>query len=105
MTAFPGPGGKWPVSNAGVDAGSSLSWSADGRELYFVASAKIMSVSIENTESFQFGKAQPLPMSTADIFGFTPTPTPGHFLVLRRSGSLVSSPIHVLLNWAESLKK
>jgi eukaryotic-like serine/threonine-protein kinase len=105
VTAFPGPGGKWPVSNAGVDAGSSLSWSADGRELYFMASAKMMAVPIQNTDSFQFGKTQPLPMSTSDIFGFTPTPTAGHLLVLRRAGAPEGSPIHVVLNWAETLKK
>ena len=105
VTAFPGPGGKWPVSSAGVDAGSLLSWSADGKELYFQASAKIIAVPIQNTDSFQFGKPQPLPMTTADIFGFTPTPTPGRFLVLRRAGAPEASPIHVVLNWAENLEK
>jgi hypothetical protein len=70
-----------------------------------MASAKMMAVPIQNTDSFQFGKTQPLPMSTSDIFGFTPTPTAGHLLVLRRAGAPEGSPIHVVLNWAETLKK
>jgi hypothetical protein len=75
------------------------------KELYFQASAKIIAVPIQNTDSFQFGKPQPLPMTTADIFGFTPSPAPGRFLVLRRAGAPEASPIHVVLNWAETLKK
>ncbi|MGH9651709.1 MAG: TolB family protein, partial [Terriglobales bacterium] len=38
VTAFPGPGGKWQVSNGGGDIPQ---WSRDGKELYFVSGPKI----------------------------------------------------------------
>ena len=106
VTAFPGPGGKWQVSSGGVGGVSSgLSWSSDGKELYFSSVDKIMAAPIQNTESFQFGTPQPLPMPTADLFGFTPGPTPGRFLVLRRAGPPEPSPIRIVLNWTETIKK
>ena len=106
VTAFPGPGGKWQVSSGGVDRVSSgLSWSSDGKELYFSSADKIMAAPIQNTESFQFGTPQPLPMRTADLFGFAPGRTPARFLVLRRAGPPEPSPIRIVLNWTEALKK
>ena len=105
VTAFPGPGGKWQVSSGGVGFRSGLSWSSDGKELYFSSADKIMAAPIQNTESFQFGTPQPLPMPTADLFGFTPGPSSGRYLVLRRAGPPEPSPIHVVLNWTETLKK
>jgi eukaryotic-like serine/threonine-protein kinase len=106
VTAFPGPGGKWQVSSGGVGGVSSgLSWSSDGKELYFSSADKIMAAPIQNTESFQFGTPQPLPMPTADLFGFTPGPSPGRFLVLRRAGPPEPSPIRIVLNWTETIKK
>ena len=38
-------------------------------------------------------------------FGFTPGPTPGRFLVLRRAGPPEPSPIRIVLNWTETIKK
>jgi Tol biopolymer transport system component/predicted Ser/Thr protein kinase len=106
VTAFPGPGGKWQVSSVGVGGvDSGLSWSSDGKELYFSSADKIMAAPIQNTESFQFGTPQPLPMPTVDLFGFTPGPTPGRFLVLRRAGPPEPSPIRIVLNWTETIKK
>jgi Tol biopolymer transport system component/tRNA A-37 threonylcarbamoyl transferase component Bud32 len=109
VTAFPGPGGKWQVSSGGVSRRAfgdlGLSWSTDGKELYFSSADKIMAAAIQNAESFQFGTPQPLPMPTADLLGFTPGLTPGRFLVLRRAGPPDPSPIHVVLNWTETLKK
>jgi eukaryotic-like serine/threonine-protein kinase len=106
VTAFPGPGGKWQVSSgSGGGPGSGLSWSGDGKELYFFSADKIMAAPIQNTESFQFGTPQPLPMPTADLVGFIPGPTPGRFLVLRRAGPPEPSPIRIVLNWTEMLKK
>jgi Tol biopolymer transport system component len=105
VTAFPNPGGKWAISSSGIDPLTTPSWSADGKELYYDSSGKIMAVPITNTESFQFGTPQPLPMSTTDLTGFVPGPTPGRFLVLRRAGQAQSSPLHLVLNWTELLKK
>jgi eukaryotic-like serine/threonine-protein kinase len=105
VAAFPGPGGKWAISNSGLDPLSPSAWSADGKELYYQSSGKIMAVPITNTDSFQFGTPQPLSIPTGDISGFTPGPTPGRFLVLRRSGQPEAVPIHLVLNWTQTLKK
>ena len=105
VAAFPGPGGKWAISNSGLDPLSQIAWSADGKELYYQSSGKRMAVPITNTESFQFSTPQPLPMSIADISGFAPGPSTGRFLVLRRAGQAEATPIHVVLNWTQILKK
>jgi len=105
VSAFPGPGGKWAVSNSGIEFASPIRWSADGNEIYYQSSGKIMALPITNTESFQFGTPEPLPISTSDIFGFTPSSTAGHFLVLRRAGQPEATPIHLLINWPELLNR
>src|SRR4029077_7295676 len=50
---FPGDGGKWQVSSAG---GTDPSWRADGKELFYRASAqKWRAVDIAAGSSFQAG--------------------------------------------------
>ena len=105
VAAFPGPGGKWAISNSGLDPLSQIAWSADGKELYYQSSGKIMAVPITNTESFQFGTTQPLAIPASDMSGFAPGPIAGRFLVLRRTGQAEASPVHLVLNWTELLKK
>ena len=75
VTAFPGPGGKWQVSSGGVDRVSSgLSWSSDGKELYFSSADKIMAAPIQNTESFQFGTPQAAAHAHRRSFRIRPGP-------------------------------
>ncbi len=50
VTAFPGPGGKWQVSNGG---GNDPSWSADGKQLYYPSGDKLMLVPIQNAENIR----------------------------------------------------
>ena len=59
VTAFPGPGGKWQVSNGG---GAFPSWSLDGKQLYYVIGEKLMAVAIQNVETFEFGAPTALPI-------------------------------------------
>jgi hypothetical protein len=58
VTAFPDPGGKWQVSNGG---GSSASWSADGKQLYYAVGDKLMMVAIQNVEAFRIRSADTAP--------------------------------------------
>jgi Tol biopolymer transport system component len=102
VAAFPGPGGKWQISS---DGGNSPAWSHDGKELYFLNNSKFLAAPIQNPESFEFGTPQPLPLPTADVDGFAAGPTSDRFLVLKRAGATQSSPIQVVLNWTEALKK
>ncbi len=50
VTAYPGPGGKWQVSRGG---GELPVWSADGRELLYVGSNRLMAVSVRSEGGFQ----------------------------------------------------
>ena len=101
MTAFPGPGGKWQISNGG---GVNPRWSHDGKELYFASGPKTMAVPISNPATFEFGTPQPLSLPT-DLQGLTPGPTSDRFLVLKPAGTPQASPIQMVLNWTEALKK
>jgi Tol biopolymer transport system component len=54
VQAFPGLGGKWPVSTGG---GIRPRWRPDGKELYFVApDGKLMAASISPGATFAVGK-------------------------------------------------
>ncbi|MGH9579402.1 MAG: hypothetical protein ACRD2R_00285, partial [Terriglobales bacterium] len=101
VTAFPGPGGKWQVSNGGGDIPQ---WSRDGKELYFVSGPKIMAVPVSNPAVFEFGTPQPLPLPT-DLQSFIPGSASDRFLVLKPSGSAQASTVQLVLNWTEALKK
>ncbi len=64
VTAFPGPGGKWQISSGG---GSSPSWSADGKQLYYASGDKLMLAPIQNVDTFEFGAAAALPIHLNDF--------------------------------------
>jgi hypothetical protein len=51
VQSFPGPGGKWQVSN---DGGTQPRWNRNGKELFYIAAdSKLMSVAIETTGASQ----------------------------------------------------
>ena len=101
VTAFPGPGSKWQISNGG---GVSPQWSHDGKELYFASGTKVMAVPIPDPATFQFGTPQPLPLPE-DLQAYAPGPTSDRFLVLKPAGAPEASPLRMVLNWTEALKK
>ena len=58
MRSFPGPGGKWQISNAG---GADPHWSADGKELYYRApDQKLMAVEVRDGDALEAGIPQAL---------------------------------------------
>jgi serine/threonine protein kinase/Tol biopolymer transport system component len=102
VTAFPGPGGKWQVSNGG---GSSPSWSPDGKQLYYVIGEKLMVVAIQNVETFEFGAPTALPIHVNE-FAALGSPAPGErFPALKALSGGQSHPQEVILNWTEALKQ
>jgi Tol biopolymer transport system component/tRNA A-37 threonylcarbamoyl transferase component Bud32 len=50
VTAFPGPGGKWQVSQGG---GVMPRWRADGQELFYIGLEKVMAVPVEIGNAFR----------------------------------------------------
>ena len=102
VTAFPGPGGRWQVSNGG---GMSPSWSGDGKQLYYVNGDKLMSVAIQNVETFEFGTPAALPIHLNEFAALGP-PAPGErFPALKPVNMGQSHPQEVILNWTGTLKK
>ncbi len=50
VRAFPGPGGKWQVSK---DGGMLPVWRADGKELFYAGTDRLMSVTVETEGGFR----------------------------------------------------
>jgi eukaryotic-like serine/threonine-protein kinase len=102
VTAFPNPGAKWQVSNGG---GSSPSWSADGKQLYYSTSDKLMLVPIQNIDKFEFGSPSPLPLHLNEFATVGPVSPGERFPVLKPPSVGQSHPQEVILNWTGILKQ
>jgi len=102
VTAFPGPGGKWQISNGG---GGFASWSADGKQLYYTAGDKLMLVAIQNAETFEFGAPSQLPMHVSEFAALGPVAPGERFPALKALSGGQSHPQEVILNWTGTLKQ
>jgi Tol biopolymer transport system component len=102
VTAFPGPGGKWQVSNGG---GSSPSWSADGKQLYYPNVDKLMLVPIQDVDTFRFGAPTALPIHLNEFASFGPVAPGERFPALKTLSGGQSHPQEVILNWTGILKQ
>jgi Tol biopolymer transport system component len=102
VTAFPGPGGKWQVSNGG---GTLASWSADAKHLYYHSGDKLMSVAIQNAETFEFGAPTQLPIHLNEFAAVGPVAPGERFPALKPLSGGESNPQQVILNWTGTLKQ
>ena len=111
---FPNAGeGKWMVS---TDGGSAPRWRRDGKELYYVsADSKMMAAEVSTVPAFK--KGVPKELFSAPIWGgggttnvtrYDVTGDGQKFLInavpSEASGAEIT-PITVILNWPELLKK
>jgi Tol biopolymer transport system component len=103
---FPGPGGKWQVSNAG---GSEPFWSGDGREIYYVSpGSKLVAVPVTTGATFEAGqprdlfdvRLQPILLRNRWLVSRDGT----RFLFLQPEGAARALPMTVVLNWPEALR-
>ena len=104
---FPPSGGKWLISTNG---GSQPRWRADGKELFYVAPDKtLMAVGINATSTFEMSK--PVPLFTTQVSSYTApnryvvSADGQRFLVNSPAGETSRTPITVVLNWVDSLKR
>ncbi len=102
VTAFPGPGGKWQISNGG---GSNASWAADGKQLYYSNGDKLMVVPIQNVDTFQFGAPSALLLHANEFSSLGPVAPGGRFPALKPLSGGQSQPQEVILNWTGILKE
>ena len=113
MQSFPKPGaGKWQISK---DGALHPRWRRDGRELFFYgADQQLMAAAIKGDTALEVGAAVPL-FEARLLNG--PNITPGfnpqydvtrdgqRFLLNVPLEETPSSPITVVVNWTEGLKK
>ena len=102
VTAFPGPGGKWQVSNGG---GNSPSWSADDKQIYYSVGDKLMLVAIQNVETFEFGAPTALPIHLNEFAALGPVSPGERFPALKALSGGQSHPQEVIFNWTGTLKQ
>ena len=105
VTEFPQVSSKWQVS---TDGGRQPSWSADGRELYYLAlDGSVMAVPVAGEKSFVAGAPQKL--FQARVLGIQARalfqPWRDRFLVHTRLAADATPPITVVLNWTEAVRR
>jgi serine/threonine protein kinase len=109
VVSFPQPGGKWHISTTG---GREPVWNHDGRELYYYSlDNKIMAVdikpSVPESPQLQFG----VPRALFEVRIFTidnpsfDVSKDGRFLLPILVEQEVSTPMTVVLNWPQLLKR
>ena len=106
VAAFPGPGGKWQVSQNG---GTEPRWRADGKELFFFApDNRLMAAQVRIGEgSFQVGAIEPLFQTRAmgSVWRYDVSNDGQRFLVNTALPDTSSPEITLILNWTEMLRK
>jgi eukaryotic-like serine/threonine-protein kinase len=109
---FPGPGGKWQVSNAG---GTQPRWNRNGKELFYVANdRKLMSVSLDTSDVKMFKSSSPVELFTTHLVEtsgatqrpvYAVSPDGQRFLMNVPAENVTLSPTTVVLNWNPRTKK
>jgi Tol biopolymer transport system component len=106
VAAFPGPGGKWQVSQ---DGGTEPRWRRDGKELFFFApDNRLMAAEVTlGGGAFQVGAITPLFQTRAMGSGYRYDAAPDgrRFLVNTALPDTSSPEITLLLNWPEALRR
>jgi Tol biopolymer transport system component len=108
VAPFPGPGGKWQVSNLG---GRVPTWSSDGKQLFYLSpDDKMMAVDIKSSPaSIQPGTPRALfaTRSSTGVLGarlYDVAPGSRRFLVWEFGGN-TSQALTLVVNWTADLKK
>jgi Tol biopolymer transport system component len=109
VVPFPGPGGRWQISNNGVTmglSGAAIAWSRDGKQLYFRDAAGPLMATDVQIQGNEFHSGLPRQIFTSPG-GVRPIDTApdGRILVMVQAGQEISSPITLVLNWDAELKK
>ncbi len=99
---FPGPGGKWIVSQ---DGGYNAIWSRDGREIFYRHGNQVMAVTVETSPAFAAGKPQPMFSGRYRLTGrdFDVSPDGRRFVMMRTDEPRTTTRLGVLLDWWRAL--
>jgi Tol biopolymer transport system component len=96
---FPGPGGKWLVSQGG--GGFNAIWSRDGRRLFFRRGNQTWEADISTSPGFNIGQPRALfsgrYLNSGRDFDVSPDGT--RFVMMRSDDLRTTSRLHVVLDW------
>ena len=100
VTPFPGPGPKRQVTTEG---GSEVTWSRDGREIYYRTRGRMMAIPIATTPSLQAGRPRVLfegqfVAGAAGLPNYDVTPD-GRFLMMRSESEPEPQGLRIVSNW------
>jgi hypothetical protein len=105
VAAFPQPGGRWQVSQAG---GTEPRWNRNGRELFFVdLQNNLTAVEVEaSTAGFQSGASRKLFQfhGAGGLWRYDVSPDGERFLVTDPLDEDLSSPVTLITDWTRRLE-
>jgi len=104
VMSYPDQRGKWQVS---VDGGVMPRWAASGNELFFRNGDKLMAVDVEVSHGFRAGTPRMLFDKRYRAFAYDVSPDGRRFLMLKNAVGQDDTPdeLHVVINWAEELRR
>ena len=98
VTSYPAATAKWQVSTGG---GSNPSWSADGKQLYYLAGDRVVAAAVQDGASFSAGTAHPVDALGDRIVDFRVARS-GRIVALREIDA-GKPPLTVVRNWQQLL--
>ena len=102
---FPGPGGKWQISN---DGGERVVWPRKDNEIFYRNGKKLMAVPVQTTPAFSAGT--PHELFEGDFFTsghyFDASPDGQRFFFIKEMGQASgTTQINVVLNFSSELER
>jgi Tol biopolymer transport system component len=98
VTSYPGASAKWQVSTEG---GSSPSWSADGKQLYYLAGDRVVAAAVRDGASFSAGAARAVEALGDRIVEFSVAHS-GRIVAVREIDA-GKPPLTIVRNWEQLL--
>ena len=99
VTNYPAATAKWQVSTGG---GARPFWSADGRQLFFLAGDRVVAAAVHEGQSFSASAPRPVEALGDKIVDFAVAQN-GRMVALREIDP-GKAPLSVVLNWQELLR-
>jgi Tol biopolymer transport system component len=99
IVSFPGLVSRRQVSS---DGGTSPEWDRQGRTLYYLQNGTLVAHEVNTAVEFTKGRAQKL--FATEAIGFQVAPG-GRFLLMELNPQSADSPLYVIVNWFEELKR
>jgi Tol biopolymer transport system component len=106
VRSFPDSGGKRQISNAG---GEEVTWSPDGRTLFYREGLKWMSVAVETRPEFRAAAPKRMfegPYLNVPGVSYDVAPDGQHFVMIEENQKQApTTELNVVLNWFEELNR